>query len=119
MNKADKVLIVCLLIIAAIGIGYNISSSKDKAQLLAIECSGNPIKYYKLPAYGTKHITGNIGSLQVQIDGRRVRITDADCPDRLCVNYSWLTNSSGKIVCLPNKVVIKLIGESKLDALVQ
>ena len=41
-------------------------------------------------------------------------MTDADCPDLLCVHQRALDRKNETIVCLPNKVVIK--GESAEDS---
>ena len=34
-------------------------------------------------------------------------MTEADCPDHLCISQKAVGNSGGTIVCLPNKVVIE------------
>lgn len=40
-----------------------------------------------------------------------VGITDADCPDRLCVHMGFQSSSLLPITCLPNRVVIRLAEE--------
>ena len=34
----------------------------------------------------------------------------ADCPDKLCVNTGKICRTSEKIVCLPNRVMVEVIG---------
>lgn len=46
----------------------------------------------------------------------RIRVESADCPDKVCVEAGWLASSAAPIVCLPHRVVIKLTGETALDA---
>ncbi len=46
----------------------------------------------------------------VEIKAGKVFITDASCPDKLCIRQGPIDNTSQSIVCLPNKVVIELIG---------
>ena len=36
-----------------------------------------------------------------------VKMTEADCPDHLCMKQKAVDNTGGTIVCLPNKVVIE------------
>jgi len=43
----------------------------------------------------------------VEIRDHRIRILDADCPDKTCVGMGWLKNSSAPIVCLPHRLVIE------------
>lgn len=45
---------------------------------------------------------------EIQIQGRRIRILSADCPDRLCVQQGFIQDSRLPIVCLPNRLVIHL-----------
>ena len=43
----------------------------------------------------------------VEISDHRIRVADADCPDRTCVNMGWLSSSAMPIVCLPHELVIE------------
>ena len=46
-------------------------------------------------------------------------VSDADCPDRVCVNQGWLEGGAAPIVCLPHRLVISLVSggdEGALDA---
>ena len=53
----------------------------------------------------------------IEIRDRKIRVRDADCPDRTCVSMGWLSSSSMPIVCLPHHLVIEFIGETDaLDA---
>ena len=46
----------------------------------------------------------------VEVAGGRVRVTDADCPDRLCVRQGWISYAGESIVCLPHKLVVAVRG---------
>ncbi len=46
----------------------------------------------------------------------RIRVESADCPDQVCVDFGWLTDSAAPIVCLPHRLVIQLTGETDVDA---
>ena len=43
----------------------------------------------------------------------------ADCPDKLCINQGKITDSSKKIICLPNKVIVEVTKKSETDAVVR
>lgn len=51
----------------------------------------------------------------VTVENRTVRMDQAGCPDQLCVHQGTLRNPSGAIVCLPNKTIIRIPGESTYD----
>lgn len=49
------------------------------------------------------------------IEPGRIRVESADCPDKVCVDAGWLSDSAAPIVCLPHRLVIELDGETALD----
>lgn len=62
------------------------------------------------------------GQNTVEIDGKRVRVTAGDCYDQVCVRTGWLTRAGQSAVCLPNRLIVKLTGQTgqeEVDAIVQ
>ena len=61
---------------------------------------------------------GKTTNLLVIRDGK-ADVTEADCPDKLCVHQKAISKTNETIVCLPNKVVVQVIGagESELDSI--
>lgn len=53
-------------------------------------------------------ISTKYGTNTVTVQKGEIRITSADCPDKLCVKHGALKSVSSPIVCLPNKLVISL-----------
>lgn len=48
----------------------------------------------------------------IEVERGRIRVSEADCPDQVCVRQGWLSNSTVPIACLPHKLVIRLAGSS-------
>ena len=48
-----------------------------------------------------------------------IYMESATCPDKLCVHQGKISDSSKKIVCLPNKVIIEALKESSIDKVVR
>ncbi len=48
-------------------------------------------------------------------------MTDADCPDKICIQTGEIHQVGRNIVCLPNKVHVEIVGSSEdgVDAIVQ
>lgn len=44
----------------------------------------------------------------VHVEHGKISITEASCPDKLCIHAGKITNSSLPITCLPNKLVIQI-----------
>ena len=53
------------------------------------------------------------------IENNEIYMSHASCPDKLCVRQGKISDSSKKIICLPNKVVIEVSKKSEMDAVVK
>ena len=53
------------------------------------------------------------------IENGEASVTDANCPDQLCVKQRSITLNGESIICLPHKLVLQIEGkeESELDAI--
>ena len=54
------------------------------------------------------------GSNTVTVKDGKIAVTAADCPDHYCMERGFC-DSGAQIVCLPNKVIIKFVGEQEID----
>lgn len=56
----------------------------------------------------------------IEIDGTSVRVIDSTCYDHICENTGSISKSGEVIVCMPNKLLLKIVGEdaSELDGVV-
>ena len=65
--------------------------------------------------YGKDQVIA-IGDTNVcEIKNGEVKMTEANCPDHLCMKQPAVGSAGGYIVCLPNKVVIQGEGEGDAD----
>lgn len=53
---------------------------------------------------------------KVAISDGTIAITQADCPDQVCVKTGAISRSGQSIVCVPNHIVITIHGKSPVDA---
>lgn len=63
-------------------------------------------------------IDGVTTNLLVIKDGK-ADMTEADCPDKLCVHQAAISKNNEMIVCLPNEIVVQVTGseESEVDSI--
>ena len=53
----------------------------------------------------------------VLVEPGRICVSQAGCPDQVCVNQGFISNGTTPIVCLPNKLIIEISGGGEgLDA---
>ena len=56
----------------------------------------------------------------VQIENGRIRMLEAECPDKTCVHMGWLDSKAMPIVCLPNHLSIEFAdSEDDVDAVIR
>ena len=79
----------------------------------------NPLVSVIVPVYNTEeYLEECLDSIisqtleDIEIKDGRVRITDSPCPNKTCISQGW----HNPLVCLPNKVMISVEGETSVKA---
>lgn len=122
MKKNDWILMIALLAVAGlIGIGYTFiqgANTEDAEAVVLID--GKEYGRFSLDKDREERIEFSDGSYNILVikDGK-ADMTEASCPDKICVNHRDISKRGESITCLPNKVIIEIRnGESSdLDAI--
>ena len=120
MNKATKA-ILAVLVLAVIASGAWIFLGKSAAEnpRVVIEVDGEVYASYDMDEVkGIVPIsTPNGGENRLWVQEDLVFMDSANCPDQTCVKQGVIRDSTVPIVCLPHKVIVRIVGgESGLDA---
>ena len=70
---------------------------------------------YTLPLWEEQTLTisnPNGGYNTVVIEQGTVSVTEANCPDGVCVNHGPTSQTADPIVCLPNRLVVQVITQT-------
>lgn len=60
--------------------------------------------------------TGDVpGTNRIRIENGEIRVTEADCPDHICIGSGKLRKNGPPIVCLPHKLVIRYRDAGGID----
>lgn len=76
---------------------------------------GKLVKTVDLAADQTFTVDTETGSNTIEIKDGTIRVTEADCPDHICVERGACSGGA-PIVCLPNRLVIRFTGWAEVDA---
>lgn len=118
MNKHDVKLIIGLFLISIIFIFIikNIDTNEKEAfvyyenkLILTIDLRVN--KEYIVEGYN--------GNLIVEVKDNKIRVKEEESPLHLCSKQGFIDSSFEPIVCLPNKIIIKLENKTDLDTIVK
>ena len=121
MKKNDVILIAVLLVAALLTAGgmriWQMNNTKDTANVV-VTIDGEVYGTYPLSEDRTERIELPDGSYNILVisDGY-ADVTEASCPDQICVKHNHIRYSKESIVCLPNKVVVTVEGgeENEID----
>ena len=51
--------------------------------------------------------------MKLEIKGGAIRVAESDCPNGVCIHAGWVRTPGRSILCIPNRVLIEIRGESK------
>lgn len=118
LTRADKWIIAIILAVALGGIGLNVAALTEAGERSAhVYKDGRLIQVIQLRAGYHEEI--RLGGPEhfnlVVAENGRVRVAEADCPDQVCVRTGWVSLAPQQIVCLPYRVVIKIVANRPAD----
>lgn len=108
MKKADRILGLAVLIVCLVLFLMQFFFRREGTAVI-IEVDGQVYGTYDL--YEDKEIA--VGSTNcVRIENGTAKMTEADCPDHLCIKQGEISADGQMIVCLPNRVTVRIVSES-------
>lgn len=112
-KKGDwiAVALVCILAVASACALPSLRRGGDFAQ---IYLDGELVRQVPLAVDQSFQIAGAYTNT-ITVSGGKIAVTQSDCPNQDCVHMGWIWNG-GTIVCLPNRMQIRLTGQTELDA---
>ncbi len=110
MKKRDFILIGAILGIILI-VFVVIQLTKEDGASVVVKVNGQEVAEYSLSENGEYELNGGTNILRIE-DGKAF-LTDADCPDHLCVNQGKIWRSGETITCLPNRLTVTVQGAAE------
>lgn len=115
MKKNDWILVAVILVVAGIGFLIYTSFAKQTAGIVKVTVDGELFGTYSLEK--EQEIEINNTNRLILKDGH-ADMVEANCPDQICVEHKSISKNKETIVCLPNKVIVEIVGgeDTELDA---
>lgn len=110
IKKADIILLAALV---ALGVLTAIPSLGKSAQgaYVKVSVDGELYGTYSLDEDREIVIENGKHLNKITIKDGTVQMTEADCANQLCVKQGSISSTAQSIVCLPNRVVVEIVGE--------
>ena len=114
MKSKTWAILLAVLFAVFLGTGLMLLQPGETAHRVEIQSEGKVLYTLDLHTDQQITVTTDRGSNTVTIRDGKVSVTEASCPDHYCMQRGWC-DGGAEIVCLPNRLVIRFLGEQKID----
>ena len=117
----DIVLGLALLIVAMTLFVVDITkaSNDDGNKTVVISIDGEEKSEYPLKEDGVYLLEGShLGTNKLVIKDGKAYIEEASCPDKQCMKQGKISKAGEMLVCLPNRVVIKIVDANEEEPII-
>ena len=108
----NDIILILLMIILSFSAWIIIDAVKVEGGTVIIVNDGKESARYSLNDDFEVTIKNGDNYNHLVIKDGVAKITDASCPDKLCVKQHNIAYNGETITCLPNKIVVKIISEN-------
>ena len=105
IKKGDLILIFTILILAAAFLLFT-KFSRQEGGCFVVTIEGREYGRWSLDKDQTINISENGFHNRLQVSRGKVEMTEADCPDKICVHHKPAAYEGETIICLPHKLVV-------------
>ena len=117
-QKGDIIAVAAVVLLAvAVAAAFLPGSGTAENAVVRVYRDGELTDTLPLNADAQLEISGSYTNMLEIRDGSAA-ITASDCPGGDCVHSGWIERPGRSIVCLPNRVEIRLEGENEVDFIV-
>ncbi len=120
-QKGDGAAIATVILVAAVMMIFFLTGQNSEGPLaVRVYQNGRLIREMPLDQDGEYRVDGDYTNL-VTVFGDRAAITESTCPGEDCVHSGWISQPGRSVVCLPNRVEIRIEGggTEEVDAVIR
>lgn len=116
MNKYDVLLIIFLVLFSLSF--FFIFKDSDGTKEAIVYFSNKEILRVDLNKNAEYVVDGAAGEVVIEVIENKIRVKKETSPNNICSKMGFISASYETLVCLPNKIVIKISAVDELDAIV-
>ena len=114
MKTKNWILLLGALLLVCAGLSVWLMRSEE-ATAAQVYSDGKLLYTLDLGTDRTLTVEGSRGINVITVKDGKIAVTTADCPDGYCMDRGFCSGGV-QIVCLPNRLVIRFLGEQEIDA---
>lgn len=109
--------LIAIVLVSALAIGFGIGRDAGEELSVQVYHEGALVRELPLQKDADFKINGRYSNTVCIKDGRAA-IVESDCPGEDCVHSGWIRDGGRSVVCLPNRVEVRIVGASDVDFVV-
>lgn len=118
MKTKTWILILAAMLAVCLGLSVFLLRPRGASTFAEITSQGKVVQTVDLRIDQQFTVTTSQGgSNVVTVRDGRIAVTEANCPDHYCMDRGFCSGGA-QIVCLPNRLVIRFLGEQEIDGVV-
>lgn len=118
MKTKTWIILLASILVVCLGMSIFLLIPGEAATHAEIISDGQLMETVDLRIDRVIHVTtAGGGTNTITVKDGHIAVTDASCPDHYCMERGFCDRGT-QIVCLPNRLVIRFVGEQTIDAVV-
>lgn len=119
MTKADKILIVVLMILSIL-LFIPIINGSPSSDIASVTVSNEEVLRIDLNHDDEYEVEGTNGKVYIEVKDHKIRVTQENSPQHICSKQGFVSDPNVPIVCLPNDTVVTIeSSQTDEDLLIQ
>lgn len=114
IKKADIIIASAVILLSVFGYFLTGAALAGAQKKVIIESEGELFAKYPMTEHRVVDVKGHN---KVEITPEYVRVIYADCPEQTDVKQGRISMPGSIIVCLPNEMTVRIVGETEIDAI--
>lgn len=114
MKINDIILIIIIILISCFILIFN----KKEGNQALVYYENDLILKINLNQDNEYDVNGYNGNIHIVVKDNKIKVEEENSPRHICSKQGFISSSNETIVCLPNKIVIKIVKESDIDTVI-
>ena len=106
------IILIAVLAVGLLALSVLLLTSRGEGTVVQVIQDGTVLQEIDLSKvrepYSFEVAAPDGGMNRIEVEPGRIRVSDADCPDKICMSQGWLSDQAVPIVCLPHRLIIKV-----------
>lgn len=117
-QKEDTVAVLIVLILIALSACLFFPRAGKTGGSAQVYLNGEKVYSLDLSEEGTYTVSGKYTNV-ISVKNGKAAIVESDCPGADCVHTGWISSAGRSIVCLPNRVEVRIADFDEVDFVVR